>query len=226
MKKERGYYDWWPVVAWMIVIFMLSAQPADQSIILSGSVTRFFADALNRLAVFIEYFTRAQGTVVFMAGILVLIHLLETKEEQPRLFGVKKSWIIGGTAVFLVLAIGLFLFVDFVQDTSFAYAGRLMRKSAHFIAYLILGFLVSHALKNEAAVSPSIIWKRRGISLLLCVVYAISDEFHQVFVPGRGPLLKDVFIDGSGAALGILLYVGARKLWLHWKNKKPGNTIS
>lgn len=218
MKKERRYYDWWPVVAWMLVIFLLSAQPADQSIVLSGSLTRFFADALNQLAAFIEYFTRAQGTVVFMLGILVLIHLLETKEEQPRLFGMKKSWIIGGTAVLLVLAIGLFLLVDFVHNTSFAYAGRLIRKSAHFIAYLILGFLVSHVMKNEAAVSPEIAWKRRGISLSLCVVYAVSDEFHQIFVPGRGPLLNDILIDGSGAALGILLYAGARELGLRWRN--------
>jgi VanZ family protein len=92
-----------------------------------------------------------------------------------------------------------------------------MRKSAHFIAYLVLGFLVSHAMKNEASTASS--WKRRGASLLLCVAYAISDELHQIFVPGRGPLLKDVLIDGSGAALGIILYFGARKLWLLRKNK-------
>ena len=174
MKRERRYYKWLPVIAWMIVIFILSAQPADQSIVLSGSVTRFFADALNQLSAFIEYFTRAQGTVVFMAGILLLIYLLETLEDEPRIFGIKKRWIIGGTAIFLVLAIGLFLFVDFVQDTSITYAGRLMRKSAHFIAYLILGFLVSHAMKNEDSTAPA--WKRRGVSLLLCVAYAISDE--------------------------------------------------
>lgn len=217
MKGERHYYKWLPVFAWMIVIFILSAQPADQSIVLSGSVTRFFADALNELSAFIEYFTRAQGTIVFMVGILLLIYLLETQADEPKLFGIKKRWIIGGTAVVLVLAIGLFLFVDFVQDTSFAYAGRLMRKSAHFIAYLILGFLVSHAMKNEASTATA--WKRSGTTLLLCVVYAISDEFHQVFVPGRGPLLKDVLIDGSGAALGILLYFGAREVWLRLNKK-------
>lgn len=217
MKRERRYYEWLPVIAWMLVIFILSAQPADQSIVLSGSVTRFLADVLNQLAAFIEYFTRAQGTVVFLAGVMLLIYLLETKQDEPKLFGIKKNWIIGATAIFLVLAIGLFLFVDFVQNTSFSYAGRLIRKSAHFIAYLILGYLVSHAMKNEASTATA--WKRRGASLLFCVVYAISDEFHQLFVPGRGPMLKDVLIDGSGAAIGILLYVGARELWLRWKNK-------
>lgn len=217
MKRERHYYDWLPVIAWMIVIFILSAQPADQSIILSGSVTRFFADALNQLSAFIEYFTRAQGTIVFLSGILLLIYLLETQEDEPKLFGIQKRWIIGTTAIFLVLAISLFLFVDFVQNTSFIYAGRLMRKSAHFIAYLVLGLLVSYAMKNETFAASA--WKRRGISLLICVAYAISDEFHQIFVPGRGPLLKDVLIDGSGAAIGIMLLAGARKLWLFRKRK-------
>ncbi|MDB6354155.1 VanZ family protein [Trichococcus sp. K1Tr] len=217
MKRERRYYDWLPVFAWMIVIFILSAQPADQSVVLSGSVTRFFADAINHVSAFIEYFTRAQGTVVFLAGILLLIYLLETQENEPKLFGIKKRWIISSTVSFLVLAISLFLFVDFVQDTSIMYAGRLIRKSAHFIAYLILGFLVSYALKNEDVTATA--WKRRGASLLFCVAYAVSDEFHQQFVPGRGPLLKDVLIDGSGAALGIILYLGARKLWLLRKNK-------
>ena len=217
MKRERRYYKWLPVFAWMVVIFILSAQPGDQSIVLSGSVTRFLANAFNQLSSFIADFTRAQGTVVFMAGILLLIYLLETQEDEPNLFGMKKRWIIVGTAVFLMLTIGLFLFVDFVQDTSIVYAGKLMRKSAHFIAYLVLGFLVSHAMKNEDSTATA--WKRRGTSLLLCVAYAISDEFHQVFVPGRGPLLKDVLIDGSGAALGVLLYIGAREVWVRWKKK-------
>ena len=91
MKRERRYYEWLPVIAWMLVIFILSAQPADQSIVLSGSVTRFLADVLNQLAAFIEYFTRAQGTVVFLAGVMLLIYLLETKQDEPKLFGIKKK---------------------------------------------------------------------------------------------------------------------------------------
>lgn len=223
MKRERGYYEWLLVGAWMIVIFILSAQPSDQSVSLSGSVTRFFADVLNQLAVFIDYFTRAQGTIVFMAGLLLLIHLLETQQEEPKFFGIKKRWIIGATAIFLVFAISLFLFVDFVQNTSITYAGRLIRKSAHFIAYLILGFLISHAMQNEVTTASTVTdWKRRGFTLLISVAYAISDEFHQSFVPGRGPLLKDVLIDGSGAVLGILLYVGARNVWSLRREKKAG----
>ena len=39
-------------------------------------------------------------------------------------------------------------------------------------------------------------------TLLLCIGYAITDELHQAFVPGRTPKLLDVLIDSSGASLG------------------------
>ena len=38
---------------------------------------------------------------------------------------------------------------------------------------------------------------------LLCTCYAATDEFHQIFVPGRTPKVTDVMIDSAGAALGI-----------------------
>ena len=40
--------------------------------------------------------------------------------------------------------------------------------------------------------------------LILYIIYAISDEIHQSFVPGRGPQLLDVIIDTSGASIGII----------------------
>lgn len=122
MKRERRIYDWLPVIAWYDCYFYAFGSTGRSALFnSSGSVTRFFANGLNQLAAFIEHFTRAQGTVVFLAGILVLIHLLETQQDEPEIFGIKKRWIISGTAIFLVMAIGLFLFVDFVQDTSFSY---------------------------------------------------------------------------------------------------------
>ena len=41
------------------------------------------------------------------------------------------------------------------------------------------------------------------IAFLLAVAYAISDEIHQFFVPGRSCQIKDVLIDSCGAAVGI-----------------------
>lgn len=41
------------------------------------------------------------------------------------------------------------------------------------------------------------------LALVIYIIYAVSDEFHQLFVPGRGAQLKDVLIDCAGAAIGI-----------------------
>lgn len=88
---------------------------------------------------------------------------------------------------------------------------HVVRKNAHFFAYMILGILVINALRRSG------IKDLRGYSfaLIICVLYAISDEIHQHFVPGRGPGVKDVFIDGFGSGVGLGLYLIVCKI----KNK-------
>ncbi|MGB5823476.1 MAG: VanZ family protein [Proteocatella sp.] len=77
-----------------------------------------------------------------------------------------------------------------------------VRKNAHFMEYLILGVLAINALRKSGMTG------RKGItvSLLICILYASSDEFHQLFVQGRAGRVTDVLIDSSGALTGILLY--------------------
>lgn len=81
-----------------------------------------------------------------------------------------------------------------------------IRKNAHFFIYFILGILVLRALRLSK------IQGKKGIvlALAICIVYAISDELHQLFVPGRGAQVKDVFIDSTGALVGIILYGSLR----------------
>ena len=50
-----------------------------------------------------------------------------------------------------------------------------------------------------------------AISTLLCLMYAITDELHQIFVPGRVASIWDVLIDTMGAAFGVLLFMLIRK---------------
>lgn len=74
----------------------------------------------------------------------------------------------------------------------------LFRKLAHFVEYAVLGFFAYPAfsmLKSRAA--------RFSSSAVFCVLIAISDEFHQTFVPGRDGKPTDVLIDSVGAIFGI-----------------------
>lgn len=73
-----------------------------------------------------------------------------------------------------------------------------IRKCAHMFLYAVLGTLLFLFLRWRTNY-PHI------ITLLYCYLYAVSDEFHQMFVPGRGAALTDTFIDLAGAIIGVLI---------------------
>lgn len=76
----------------------------------------------------------------------------------------------------------------------------IIRKLAHFTEYLILGFLTINMLnKNDIS-------KKYLISILICLIYATSDEIHQFLIPGRDCQIKDILIDSIGSITGIYLY--------------------
>ena len=81
-----------------------------------------------------------------------------------------------------------------------------VRKNAHFIIYLLLGFLTINALYEY----NTELKKKVILAFAICVLYAISDEIHQLFVPGRGGQVTDVIIDSVGSVVGIGLYVGIK----------------
>ncbi|SNT10961.1 VanZ like family protein [Anaerovirgula multivorans] len=86
---------------------------------------------------------------------------------------------------------------------------HLIRKNAHFFSYLVLGVLVLNALRRSGVYGS----KGIMIAFLICVLYAISDEFHQTFVPGRSGEIRDVIIDSAGATVGVLGYLGMSRVW-------------
>lgn len=104
------------------------------------------------------------------------------------------------------------------MDTNMNLLNHIIRKSAHFIAYLALGVIVSNANRKSG------IGGLKGISLtiLICVLYAAGDEIHQGFVPGRGPGITDVLIDSAGATVGAGLYLMVANIFN--KRKKIAGT--
>lgn len=73
-----------------------------------------------------------------------------------------------------------------------------IRKFAHFTIYFILGILLFIYLKDYNINRPFI------YSLLICFIYAITDEIHQYFVIGRYCFFIDVLIDSIGSITGIM----------------------
>lgn len=77
---------------------------------------------------------------------------------------------------------------------------KFVRKCAHAFLYGSLGVSVAAAARESQ-------WKRSPLwALLICFLYAVSDEVHQAFVPGRGPLVSDVMLDAAASAAGIGLF--------------------
>lgn len=76
-----------------------------------------------------------------------------------------------------------------------------VRKAAHMTEYFLLAIALSF---------PLYVYKVRGLRLfllagILCVGFACLDEYHQSFVSGRSPGLRDVGFDSLGALIGILI---------------------
>lgn len=77
-----------------------------------------------------------------------------------------------------------------------------VRKSAHAFEFLVLAMLILWAMTCHDVKGIKAIF----FTLLIVLFYAITDEFHQLFVYGRGASLKDVKIDFIGGVIGSIFY--------------------
>ena len=93
-----------------------------------------------------------------------------------------------------------------IENTRFV-----VRKTAHFTLYFILGIL-SYLTMRCYSINKVIIF-----SIIFCFLYACSDEIHQMFLDGRTAKLLDVFIDTMGSCVGVFLCLLISKLRLKCK---------
>ena len=78
----------------------------------------------------------------------------------------------------------------------------IVRKTAHFTAYFILGGLAYIVLYQANLINKE---KLLLLALIFTLTYSISDEIHQLFVSGRSASIKDILIDNIGALFGIYI---------------------
>lgn len=87
-----------------------------------------------------------------------------------------------------------------------------VRKLAHFLEFLLLGIALLWAVRGGAS---NFLRKRMPrpvadglLSWIIGALYAVTDEIHQIFVPGRSCELRDICIDAAGVAVGVILMAG------------------
>ncbi len=101
-------------------------------------------------------------------------------------------------------------------DDKFEFVETIIRKSAHFLIFTALGFCVFMTLYSSGKMNKNSVLCI--ISLLICIIYASTDEIHQLFVSERSGELRDVLIDSGGSFVGIFIALILQKI-----RKKPKN---
>ncbi|MGB6483403.1 MAG: VanZ family protein [Candidatus Acidiferrales bacterium] len=80
-------------------------------------------------------------------------------------------------------------------------ANHIVRKGAHVFEYFVFSLLLLHAIRNRRS------WKLEWALAVVVIVFAFacSDEFHQIFVPGRGASFHDVMLDTFAGILAQMI---------------------
>ena len=84
----------------------------------------------------------------------------------------------------------------------------LVRKIAHFSIYMILAiftYMFIEELNIKSKSEKEILRKNIIYTCIFCIIYAIFDEIHQIYVPGRTGKAIDVIIDTLGSCMGIAI---------------------
>lgn len=83
-----------------------------------------------------------------------------------------------------------------------------IRKTAHAMEYAMLGLLAAGIFVDQKNLGKLRIF----IPWLIAAGYAATDEFHQLFVPGRSGQISDVLLDSAGALAGVWIMTGLEKI--------------
>jgi VanZ family protein len=82
-----------------------------------------------------------------------------------------------------------------------------VKKGGHLTGYALLAAALLYGLTGGRGGSG----RQAALAVVLAALYAVTDEFHQRFTPGRSPAIADVGIDTLGASIGLLVWSWLRR---------------
>ena len=156
-------------------------------------------------------------TLLMVIGIMVMIFLFSTQSKES-------SAQLSGKFTTVVIKILDFIkkYLPSANDGNVVITGEYnyfedvnyyVRKFAHMTEYALLGGALMFHLWSIIVLKEKILSKVYiTYSLAISTLYACSDEIHQIFIAGRGPQVKDVFIDAVGAFIGSIIIYGVIKI--------------
>lgn len=128
-------------------------------------------------------------------SVMVIIFVLSAQDGRDS------GGTSGGLTEFLLAIVGVD--AESLSEAEFTKIEAFVRTAAHFSEYALLSFLAAFLFDTYKI--------KRIFSLLFAVafssIYAITDEIHQIFVPGRAAEISDWLVDAGGACVGAALAV-------------------
>ncbi len=103
-------------------------------------------------------------------------------------------------AIVMMVIIFVFSSLPSSRIPDYGSLDTLIKKGGHAVGYGLLGLSYFYALPKRLSKFYRVL-----TALLMAVLFALSDEYHQSFVRGRNSSLNDVLIDGFGATLALVL---------------------
>ena len=142
------------------------------------------SDSRSRKSVFIRYWL---PVLLWMALIFTLSTSVGSTRHTSRILGPILRW-----------------FNPDISDAAIQGVQTVVRKAGHMTEYALLALLLWRALHRAGPgeVRPWN-WRQAGLAVVMAVLFAASDEWHQSWVAEREGRASDVLIDASGALLGL-----------------------
>lgn len=140
--------------------------------------------------------------VIRVALVIFWMTLIFAFSAKPADQSTQDSHLVGNLVADLVQGVSRSEWSAGEQQAFVEHIDFYVRKAAHMAEYAVLGILLMRCLHSFGIMCPSL-WK---YALMAGILYAVSDEVHQYFVPGRACQLRDVLIDGTGVLIGIVVW--------------------
>lgn len=148
--------------------------------------------------------------IVFILILLALFYSSAQTYEEQTLIPDLMRWLPGEPfrGLLSLFQIPYWGTIVSVEERGYhAFIEFLLRKGAHIVTFGALAF------------AAYIMFRRIGVSFIITVVLAITDEYHQSLTGGRTPTIQDVMLDSFGAAVALSI------IWIFKKYNKTPTTV-
>jgi len=135
-------------------------------------------------------------------GYAILVGVCPSIKQAEKMAAIKNGLRRWAPSIVLMTVIFIASGTPGKEIPGFGVLDTILKKGAHMAGYALLAISYLYAIADSGMAKRRII----VMAIVLAGLYAVTDEFHQSFTPGRNPSVADVGIDAVGAIIGTLIW--------------------